>query len=364
MGEELTISLRKGFPGGLELECRETLRLGGARTTVLFGPSASGKTTLLRCIAGLERPDAGCIHFGGKVWFDPEQRIDRSPRERGIGYVTQESALFPHLSVRANVEFGLMRMARDDRESRSRKVIDALRIGPLLERRIVGLSGGEKQRIALARALAPRPRVLLLDEPFSALDSPTRVSLRGELRDLLRMDGTPSILITHDRSEAMALADEILVLCAGRVVQRGSAAEVFNFPATAEVAGLVGIETVLEAQCESRLDGLLGFRTNEARLVAVDSGAIEPGEEALLCIRAEDVILTGAEESASSPRNRLPVRVMQMEPDGAMVRLTLDAGFPLKALLTRQACAELGLEPGSRAWAAIKAPQIHIIPRR
>jgi molybdate transport system ATP-binding protein len=363
MGEELTISLRKAFPGGLELECRETLRLGSAGTTVLFGPSASGKTTLLRCVAGLERPDAGCIHMGGEVWFDPEQRIDRSPRERGIGYITQESALFPHLSVRANVEFGMARMERDQRERRCRKVIDALHIEPLLDRRIAGLSGGEKQRVALARALAPRPRVLLLDEPFSALDGPARVSLRGELRDLLRVDGIPSILVTHDRSEAMALADEILILSKGRVMQRGAAAEVFNFPATAEVAGLVGIETVLQAQCESRVDGLLGFHVGETRLVAVDSGAMEPGEEALLCIRAEDVILTGAEQPASSPRNRMPVRVMQVEPDGAMVRLVLDAGFPLKALLTRQACAELGLVPGSRAWAAIKAPQIHIIPR-
>jgi molybdate transport system ATP-binding protein len=364
MGEELTVSLRKGFPGGLKLECNETLRLASARTTVLFGPSASGKTTLLRCMAGLEHPDEGWIRLGGEVWLDPKKRIDRSPRERGIGYVTQESALFPHLSVQANVEFGLARMERSERERRSGKVIDALRIGPLLGRRIAGLSGGEKQRVALARALAPRPRILLLDEPFSALDAPARVSLRGELHDLLRMGGIPSILVTHDRSEAMALADEILVLCAGRVVQRGAAVEVFNFPATVEVAELVGIETVLEARCESRADGLLGFRTGEARLVAVDPGAIEPGQEALLCIRAEDVILTGAEDSASSPRNRMPVRVLRMEPDGAMVRLALDAGFPLKALLTRQACSELGLEPGARAWAAIKAPQIHIIPRR
>jgi molybdate transport system ATP-binding protein len=364
MGEELTISLRKGFPGGLEIECGETLHLGEARTIVLFGPSASGKSTLLRCIAGLERPDAGRICMGGEVWLDLEQSIDRLPRERGIGYVTQESALFPHLNVRANVEFGLARMESGERERRCRKMIDAFRIDMILDRRIAGLSGGEKQRVALARTLAPRPRILLFDEPFSALDAPTRVSLRGELRELLQKDGIPSILVTHDRSEAMALADEILILCEGRVVQRGTAAEVFNFPATAEVAGLVGIETVLEAQCESRADGLLGFRTGEARLVGIDVGAIEPGQDALLCIRAEDVVLTRAEDSTSSPRNRMPVRVIQMEPDGAMVRLTLDAGFPLKAMLTRQACAELGLEPGSRAWAAIKAPQIHIIPRR
>ncbi|HEY8902094.1 MAG TPA: ABC transporter ATP-binding protein [Chthoniobacterales bacterium] len=364
MGEELTISLRKGFSGGLEIECGETLHLGDARTIVLFGPSASGKSTLLRCIAGLERPDAGRICMGGEIWFDPAKGVDQSPRKRGIGYVTQESALFPHLDVRANVEFGLARMENVERGRRCRKVSDALRIAPLLERRIAGLSGGEKQRVALARTLAPRPRLLLLDEPFSALDIPARISLRGELRDLLRMDGIPSILVTHDRSEAMALADEILILSEGRVVQRGTAAEVFNFPATAEVAGLVGIETVLQAQCESRADGLLGFRTGETRLVGVDAGTIEAGQEALLCIRAEDVILTCAEDSSSSPRNRMPVRVMQMEPDGAMVRLTLDAGFPLKALLTRQASAELGLEPGSRAWAAIKAPQIHIIPRR
>jgi molybdate transport system ATP-binding protein len=359
MAEKLTFSLRKRFPGGLELRCDETLRMEGARVAVLFGASASGKTTLLRCLAGLDRPDDGRIAWDGETWL--AGGACRTPQQRGIGYVTQESALFPHLSVRANVAFGV-----PGREAASRvaEMLALFGIEALAERRVSGLSGGEKQRVALARALARRPRLLLLDEPFSALDAPTRVQLRGELRERLRRLGIPAILVTHDRAEAMALADELLVLCAGRIVQRGAAAEVFNAPASAEVARLVGVETVLPARCEARADGLLHFRAGEGSLVALETEAVQPGGEALLCIRAEDVILARHEDAESSPRNRFAVRVESVEPEGGgLVRLALDAGFPLKALLTRQSCAELNLEPGARAWASVKAPHVHVIPR-
>lgn len=358
MAEELTFSLRKRFPGGLELRCDGTLRMDGARVAVLFGPSASGKTTLLRCLAGLDRPDEGRIAWRGEEWLG--QGACLPPQRRGIGYVTQESALFPHLSVRANVAFGA-----PGREAASRvaEMLALFGIETLAERRVAGLSGGEKQRVALARALARHPRLLLLDEPFSALDAPTRMQLRGELRERLRRLKIPAILVTHDRNEAMALADDLLVLSAGKVVQRGPATAVFNAPASAEVARLVGVETVLPALCESRSDGLLRFQVGLGSLVAVDTGAVESGEEALLCIRAEDVILARHEDTASSPRNRLAVSVESIESEGGLVRLALDAGFPLKALLTRQSCAELGLEPGARAWASVKAPHVHVIPR-
>jgi molybdate transport system ATP-binding protein len=359
MAEELTFSLRKRFPGGLELCCDGTLRMDAARVTVLFGASASGKTTLLRCLAGLDRPDDGRIAWDGETWLGRD--VILPPQRRGIGYVTQESALFPHLSVRANVAFGA-----PGRENAGRvaEMLDLFDLAALAERRVAGLSGGEQQRVALARARARRPRLLLLDEPFSALDSPTRAQLRGELRERLRRLGIPVILVTHDRAEAMALADELLVVCSGKIVQRGPAMEVFNAPASAEVARLVGIETVLPARCESRADGLLHFRAGEGSLVALDSDAVRPGDEALLCIRAEDVILARHEDVDSSPRNRFAVRVESVEPEGGgLVRLALDAGFPLKALLTRQSCAELNLEPGARAWASVKAPHVHVIPR-
>jgi molybdate transport system ATP-binding protein len=355
MAEELILSLRKRFPGGLELLCRETLRMDGARLTVLFGPSASGKTTLLRCLAGLEHPDEGTITWRGESWFSSE--VCRPPQSRGVGYVTQESALFPHLSVRANVAFGV------NSTPRVAEMLALFGIEALARRRVAELSGGEKQRVALARAVARQPRLLLLDEPFSALDAPTRTQLRSELRERLRRLKIPAILVTHDRSEAMALADELLVLSAGRIVQRGAAAAVFNAPVSAEVARLVGVETVLPARCESRSDGLLRFQAGSGSLVAVDTGVVQPGGEALLCIRAEDVILARHEDIASSPRNRFAVRVESVEPEGGLVRLTLDAGFPLKALLTRQSCAELGLEPGACAWASVKAPHVHVIPR-
>jgi molybdate transport system ATP-binding protein len=359
MAEKLTFSFRKRFPGGLELCCDEALRVDGACMTVLFGASASGKTTLLRCLAGLERPDEGCIAWDGESWLGSD--VCAPPQQRGVGYVTQESALFPHLTVRTNVAFGV---PGKDGAARVAEMLALFGIAALAERRIAGLSGGEKQRVALARALARRPRLLLLDEPFSALDAPTRVQLRGELRERLRQLGIPAILVTHDRAEAMALADDLLVLCAGTVAQRGPAAEVFNAPASLEVARLVGIETVLSARCESRVDGLLHFRAGGGRLVALETDAVQSGDEALLCIRAEDVILARHEDADSSPRNRFAVRVESVEPEGGgLVRLALDAGFPLKALLTRQSCAELGLEPGARAWASVKAPHVHVIPR-
>jgi len=355
MAEELTFSLRKRFPGGLELCCDEALRLDGAQIVALFGPSASGKTTLLRCLAGLEHPDEGTITWHGESWLAPG--VCLPPQSRGVGYVTQESALFPHLSVRANVAFGVSSAPR------VAEMLSLFGIEALADRRITGLSGGEKQRVALARALARQPKLLLLDEPFSALDAPTRAQLRGELRERLRRLKIPAILVTHNRNEAMALADELLVLSAGKIVQRGAAAAVFNAPASAEVARLVGVETVLPARCESHSNGLLRFQVGSGSLVAVDTGVVQSGGEALLCIRAEDVILARHEDTASSPRNRLAVRVESVESEGGLVRLALDAGFPLKALLTRQSCAELGLEPGAHAWASVKAPHVHVIPR-
>ena len=204
----------------------------GRETLALVGPSGAGKTSVLRAVAGLLRPDRGRIALGGEAWLDTERRIDLPPERRSVGLVFQEYALFPHLSVRANVAFG--------GRGRVDELLERFRISALAGARPDELSGGERQRVALARALARDPRVLLLDEPLSALDAHTRSSVRAELRELLRELGLPTILVTHDFEDAAALADRVGVLVEGHVLQIASPADLLAAPADAFVASFTG----------------------------------------------------------------------------------------------------------------------------
>jgi ABC-type sulfate/molybdate transport systems ATPase subunit len=210
---------------------RLTLALGvGAGTLAVVGPSGSGKSSLLRAIAGLERPAGGRIALDGRVLFDAERRIDLPPERRSVGLVFQEYALFPHMSVLDNVGFG--------GRGRARELLGRLGIDHLADARPGALSGGERQRVALARALARGPGLLLLDEPMAALDPHTRAGVRGELRALLAELGLPTLLVTHDFDDALALADRVVVIAAGRAVQTGTPTELIAAPADAFVAGL------------------------------------------------------------------------------------------------------------------------------
>ncbi len=219
-----------------------SLTIEDSRVSALIGPSGCGKTTILRLIAGLDRPDAG------DVLLDGASILDRPPHRRGVGLLFQELALFPHLNVPDNVAFGL-RMARWPGERRDRRVHELLELvglGGLGERRIDELSGGERQRVALARALAPEPAVLLLDEPFGAVDEARKRALRQELRTLLRRLRTTALVVSHDLRDAQALADELLVMAGGRILQRGAVSQVIAGPASAEVAAMLGYELLLE----------------------------------------------------------------------------------------------------------------------
>jgi ABC-type sulfate/molybdate transport systems ATPase subunit len=199
----------------------------GRETVALVGPSGAGKTSVLRSIAGLARPERGMIACGDDVWFDAERRIDRRPEERSVGFVFQEYALFPHLSVEQNVTFG---------GGRADGLLRRLRIEHLARAKPSELSGGERQRVALARSLAREPRVLLLDEPMAALDPHTRGKVRAELHDLLRERALPALLVTHDFEDAAALADRVGVLVDGRLRQLGPPAELLGSPADPFVA--------------------------------------------------------------------------------------------------------------------------------
>ena len=183
---------------------------------VLLGLSGCGKTTVLRCLAGLERPNQGRICFGEEVWFDAGRHTFLTPQQRGIGFVFQDYALFPHLSVADNIGYGLNKLPRPERQQRVDEMIQRFGLGELRNRPPRHISGGQQQRTALARALVTRPRLLLLDEPLSALDTDLRVELREELRQQLRTLNIPVVLVTHDAAEAQRLGDQLIVMGAGR----------------------------------------------------------------------------------------------------------------------------------------------------
>ena len=225
------------------------------------------------------------------------------------------------------------------------------------------LSGGEAQRVALARALTPGPRLLLLDEPFAALDAPTRVRLRRELRALLHATGTPGVLVTHDRTEALALGDAVAVVIGGRIRQVGPISDVFSRPADVDVAASLGIEAVLPARVVASASGMLDVRVENVILHVAEREPLEPGSDVYACIRAEDVTLETDPTGRASTRNHLAARIVGIASEGPIDRIALDCGFPLDALITRRSREELQLKVGTQVTAAIKATSVHLVPR-
>lgn len=362
MAAEMTVDVRKTFPGRLAITVQLSLGLAPPKVLILFGPSGSGKTTLLRCLAGLERPDRGTIRFGEEVWLDAERGIARPPQQRRIGFMSQDYALFPTHTVEGNIAYGLDGMSTDQRRVRVREVLALLQLEGTAHMRPAQLSGGQQQRVALARAIARRPQLLLLDEPLSALDAPTRSRLRGELRSLLKRLAIPCVVVTHDEGEALALGDEMAVIGGGRVLQVGAPQEVFSRPADAEVARVVGVETVVQGRVMQIAEGLATVAVGETRLMALADE--ESGPEVFVCIRAEEVMLESAKAGVTSARNRLTGRVQDVSTLGPLVRVGIDCGFPLAAVVTRSALDDLHLAPGAQVVASIKAGAVHLVPRR
>ncbi len=360
--QTLTVDVERRFRRGPTITAAFDLDLDVAQTLVLFGPSGSGKTTVLRCLAGLEHPDRGRIGAGGEAWFDSAQRVDLAPQRRRIGYLPQGFALFPHLDVRSNIAYGIADGSREDRAARVGELVGLLGLEGLEARRPGELSGGQQQRVALGRALARKPRLLLLDEPLSALDAPMREQLRLELRQLLLAAGLTAIVVTHDRTEALVLGDRVAVMNEGSIRQLGPTLDVFDRPTDEAIARIVGIETVLPATVVDASGGLLRLRVGTALVEAVGTRPV--GTEVLISIRAEDVIIGAIAEgplTTYSARNHLAGRVTAIEPAGPLVRVRLDCGFPLVAAVTRPAVEALGLAPGTPVEAIFKAPAVHII---
>ena len=360
MAPFLSAEGERRFPGAGRVEARFDIPCQGFSVTVLFGPSGSGKTTLLRMLAGLERLDAGRILCGGETWADADRGLHRPPQARRIGLLSQGYDLFPHLDVAANLAYGLPGLAPAERQVRVAQLLALLDLQGLERRLPAQLSGGQRQRVALGRALARYPRLLLLDEPLSALDRPTQARLRRGLRDLLRHLDLPTVLVTHDRTEALQLGDRIVVMDGGRMCQAGPIREVFDRPSDPAVARILGVETVLLGRVVDARDGLATLAVGDVLLHAADPGGL--GERAFLCIRGEDVLLERGDPGPSTARNRLRGWIRTLQPEGLLVRLTLDCGFPLESLVTRQACAELRLAEGEVVTALLKASALHLIP--
>jgi len=350
MADQLICQCRKRLSKSFEVEADLRIPLDRAPVTVLFGPSGSGKTTLLRMLAGLERPDAGSIVFRERPWFDAARAIHLPPQKRRAGFLFQDYALFPHLTVAENVAYAASRET-------ARELLDTFGVAEVAASKPRAISGGQQQRVALARALAARPALLLLDEPLSALDAPTRSRTRYELRRMLLTGGVPSIVVTHDRMEAVALGDWMAVMVNGRICQTGPVQDVFRRPADPQVAESVGVENVLAAEIVGRESGLLVLDVGGIRIQCVDSGETGP---IFACIRAEDVAITRQMDQVSSARNRLAGCVRAVIPEGALARVELDCGFPLVALVTAQSAAELALAEGEHVSAVVKATSVHL----
>jgi molybdate transport system ATP-binding protein len=338
--------------GDFALNVRAELAPG--TVTAVLGPNGAGKSTLLRALAGLVPVDAGSIRIDGTV-VDEAGAAFVPPRDRSVGVVFQDYALFPHLSVLDNVAFGPQSrgLGKAAARRRAREILERLGIADLAARRPGKVSGGQAQRVALARALATEPRVLLLDEPMAALDAETREAVRVELDEQLSAFAGCVVLVTHDPLEAMLLADRVLVLEGGTVVQDGAPAELARRPATTYTAALMGV-TLLRGRAA---DGVL----------TVDGGGTLHVADTDIAGRVLAVLRPGAislhrEPPAGSPRNVWPGVVSGLQPSHDRVRVLVDGSPSVVAAVTPAAVAELGLVKGAAVWMSLKAVEVDVYP--
>jgi molybdate transport system ATP-binding protein len=353
----IDVRLHLTYPGfALDVD----VHVPGRGVTALYGHSGSGKTTCLRCIAGLERADEGFIQINDEVWQDSRKGLFVAPHKRALGYVFQEASLFAHLSVRANLEFGLKRIPRQQRRVDMAQATQLLGIGHLLDRQPHHLSGGERQRIGIARALLTSPSLLLMDEPLAALDSARKSEILPYLERLHDELDIPVLYVSHARDEVARLADHLVLLSDGKALASGPIGETLarlDLPlALGDDAGVVISGTVSAYDEHYQLLTLqLPASTLQMR---VAHAPLAVGKALRIKVQARDVSLSLQAEEHSSILNRLPVTVTQeiAADNSAHVLVRLDAdGTPLLARITRFSRDQLQLHPGQALWAQIKA---------
>jgi molybdate transport system ATP-binding protein len=353
----IEIRLRVAYP---EFSIDIDLSLPGRGVTALYGHSGSGKTTCLRCVAGLEKAGHGYIRINDEVWQDSDRGVFLAPHKRALGYVFQEASLFPHLSVQGNLEFGLKRIAASDRRIQLHQAAELLGIDHLLARRPDKLSGGERQRVGIARALLTSPRLLLLDEPLAALDSLRKNEILPYLERLHDELQIPMLYVSHSQDEVARLADHLVLLEQGRAIASGTIGETLarlDLPlAMGDDAGVV-IEGVVSAY-DDKYQLVSVNLPGSALQMRVAHAALAVGKALRCKVQARDVSLSLLGDEPSSILNRLPVTVVsQIAADNAAhVLLRLDAeGTALLARITRYSFDHLQICPGQRLWAQIKA---------
>jgi molybdate transport system ATP-binding protein len=337
--------------------------------TILFGASGAGKTTLLNCVAGLATPQ-GRISVGGRILFDSNAKTDVPVALRRVGYVLQELALFPHLTVEQNVEYGLGDLQRVARKKRTIAMLQEFRIDHLRQQRPSQISGGERQRVALARSLVTEPCALLLDEPLSALDAVTKSKIIDDLRRWNTQHQIPILYVTHSREEVVALGERALVLEQGLLIAQGTPHEVLTAPLQETVAQLAGFENIFEATVwlvhEDR--GTLTCRLagkNSGMFVLLETPLIraDTGTHLKVGIRAGDILLAVSKPEGLSARNVLPGRLISLERRDVIVFATVDCGVEMRVQLTLAARDELKLKEGQQVWMVIKTYSCHLMRR-
>ncbi len=326
----------------------------------VLGPNGSGKSTLLGVLSGLLRPDDGYVRIGDRLVTG--DGVHTPPHRRGVGLLAQQALLFPHLTAVGNVAFGprALGVPRQAAQRRARELLAAVDVAELADRRPAQMSGGQQQRVALARALAPEPGLLLLDEPLAALDVDATPAMRSLLRRITRDAEQTALLVTHDALDALVLADRVVVLTEGRVVERGPTREVLARPRSSFTARIAGLNLVPGVACPD------GVRAADGIVVAGRADGVDEGEDGV-AVFPPSAVAVYAQEPHGSPRNVLPVRLTGIEPRGDVVRLRAGArpdGPPwvdgLAADITLAAVADLAVEPGADLWFVVKATEVGI----
>ena len=336
--------------------------------TILFGASGAGKTTLLDCLAGLTTPDSGRISLGDRILFDSSVRVNVPTAKRRVGYVFQSLALFPHMTVERNVGYGLAHVPPAERSRRTMSLLEAFRIADLTRRKARDISGGESQRVALARTLVTDPEFLLLDEPLAALDAPTKTKIIDDLRGWNRVHNIPILYVTHSREEVFALGERLIVLDDGRIVAQGTPHEVLSAPYVETVAQLAGFENVFDAVVEAvrpergtmtcRIAGDVGGVLLETPLVRGGEGsALRIG------IRAGDILLATSPPVGLSARNVIPGRIQSLEQRDVIISARVKCRVEMQVHLTVAARDSLELSPGKEVWLVIKTHSCHLMQK-
>jgi len=337
-----------------------------AGISILFGASGAGKTTVLDCVAGLNAPDSGSIIAGELTLFDRAAGVNLPVARRRVGYVFQDLALFPHLTVEKNVAYGLRNCTRANRQKRVAAMLESFGIQHLSRRKPAEISGGEKQRVALARALVTDPQVLLLDEPLAGLDAPTKSKILDDLRAWNEAHGIPILYVTHSREEVFALGERVFVLEDGRIVAQGSPHEVMTAPRQETVAQLTGFENVFEAVVVSAHEDR-GTMTCllEGSTVEIETPLLRApvGSRLLVGIRAGDILLATVEPRGLSARNIIPGRVASLAQRDVIVVTKVDCGVEVEVHLTLAARDSLQLSSDRPVWLVVKTHSCHLMAK-